>query len=235
MSEIESAKQEINDLCAEVTAGIEDLKKAKGLVGVKKADKVAFLKNRINRAKTALRSLKVDLREMPKLEAKPHVEKAAQLEEKIKQIEVDLDWAEKADPAQPGAAAVQSTDFKEVLRQGAAIQEQDIGILGRAQQKLEETRQIGTDTLATQQRQKEQLIQIDKGVDEVASNIKLANRQLRVFVRRIAGDKIIMGFLFLIFLGVIFIIIWSTVIDPKSKSKAQPDNWVVTTGTSSTT
>jgi len=230
MAELEATKQEIYDLCAEVQEGIDKLKSAKGLTSVTKADKIAFLKNRTNRAKTSLRSLKVDLRELPKLEQKPHTEKAAQLEEKIKQIEVDLDWLEKSDPGEAAQQQARATDYKEVLAQGTAIQETDINILSRATQKLEETRQIGTDTLVKQQAQREQLIQIDKGVDEVSSNIKLANRQLRVFVRRIAGDKIIMGFLFLIFVGVIFIIIYSTVINPKANTNV-PSNWRSTTTT----
>jgi len=94
---IEQHKIEITELCEEVSKGLEDIKKAKGLSGVKKNDRIGQLKGRITRAKTALRSIKVELREMPKLEAKPHTEKANQLEEKIKsridedvRAEVDL-------------------------------------------------------------------------------------------------------------------------------------------------
>lgn len=231
MSDLESNKQEINDLCEEVKKGIEDLKKAKGLTGVKKSDKIAFLKNRLARSKVVLRSMKVDMRELPKLEQKPHVERAAQLEEKINQLGVDLEWVEKADPNEEIQNQAKATDYKAVLAEGQVIQEGDINTLTRVTQKLEETRQIGTDTLATQQRQREQLISIEKGVDEVGSNIKLANRQLRVFVRRIAGDKIIMGFMFLIFVGVIFIIVWS-VLHPQMKTALpEPLPWQTTSTT----
>lgn len=60
--------EELKDMIATSTKGIEDLKRAKGLQGVTKSDKVTFLKGRITRAKQALRSMKGELREMPKLQ-----------------------------------------------------------------------------------------------------------------------------------------------------------------------
>jgi len=208
---IEDSKTEINDLCEEVTKGIEDLKRAKKLVGSARADKIAFLKNRLGRAKQALRTMKVELREMPKLQAKPHTEKAAQLEEKINQIGSDLDWLEKSDPNEELANQAKATDYKAVLDEGRVIQEDDLNRLHGITQTIAKTQEIGSETLSTMQKQREQIVNIDRGVDEVSSNIKLANRQLRVFVRRMATDKIIMGFLFLIFVGVVFIIIWKKV------------------------
>jgi len=220
---IEGHKQEINELCEEVSKGIEDLKRAKALTGVKRSDQVNKLKGRLGRAKTALRSIKVELREMGKLEAKPHTEKANQLEEKIKQLEVDLDWAEKADPADETKKQEQATNYQAVLAEGAAIQEDDINRLKRVQQQISNTTELGGATLAKQVEQREQIVRIDQGVDQVSSNIKLANKHLRVFVRRMATDKIIMGFMFLIFAGVIFIIVYS-VINPSAKTNV-PENW----------
>jgi len=220
---IEQHKIEITELCEEVSKGLEDIKKAKGLSGVKKNDRIGQLKGRITRAKTALRSIKVELREMPKLEAKPHTEKANQLEEKIKQLEIDIEWVEKSDPNDAAAAQAESVDYKAVIAKGADIQNDDINRLQRIKQTALETQQIGTETLAKQQEQREQIIRIDQGVDQVSSNIKLANRHLRVFVRRMATDKIIMGFMFLIFVGVVVIIVYS-VINKNAKTNV-PQNW----------
>jgi len=220
---IEGYKQEISELCDEVAKGIEDLNRAKGLQGVKRSDLVNKLKGRIGRAKQVLKSIKVELREMGKLEAKPHTEKASLLEEKIKQLEIDLDWTEKSDPNEAVVAQAQATDYKAVLAQGAAIQEDDIGRLKKVQQTIAQTTEVGTATLAKQQEQRDQIVRIDQGVDQVSSNIKLANKHLRVFVRRMATDKIIMGFLFLIFAGVIFIIVYS-IIKPSAKTNV-PQNW----------
>jgi len=228
---IEGHKTEISELCDEITKGLDDLKRAKGLKGVTKADKLSYLKNRLGRAKTALRSMKVELRELTKMEAKPHSDKAAQLEEKIKQLEVDLDFAEKSDPADAEHQQAMATDYKAVLDEGAKIQNDDINRLKRVQQTIAETTQVGTDTLAAQQRQREQIVKIDQGVDQVSSNIKLANRHLRVFVRRMATDKIIMGFMFLIFAGVIFIIVYSVI--NKNANTNVPNSWRV--GSTTTT
>jgi SNARE protein len=221
---IEGHKAEISELCEEVEKGIKEIQKGgKHLTAVKKSDKINYLKNRIGRAKTALRSMKVEMRELPKLEAKPHQDKAAQLEEKIKQLEVDIDYAEKSDPADSEKQQAMATDYKAVLAEGAAIQTDDINRLQRVQQKIAETTEIGTNTLAKQQEQREQIIRVDQGVDQVSSNIKLANRHLRVFVRRIATDKLIMGFMFLIFVGIIVIIVVS-IVKPDTKTNV-PQSW----------
>jgi len=230
---IEGHKTEIAELCDEITKGLDDLKRAKGLKGVTKADKLSYLKNRLGRAKTALRSMKVELRELTKMEAKPHSDKAVQLEERLKQLEVDLDFAEKSDPADAEHQQAMATDYKAVLDEGAKIQTDDINRLQKVQQKLAETTQIGTDTLAAQQRQREQIIKIDQGVDQVSSNIKLANKHLRVFVRRMATDKIIMGFMFLIFVGVIFIIVYSVI--NKNANTNVPNSWRASGSSTSTT
>jgi len=224
MGEIEDRKIEIGELCEEISSGLEMMKQAKGLSSRTRAEKIEFLKNRIGRAKLALKSMKVELREMPKLQQRPHLEKATQLEEKIKQLEADIDWAEKADPNDELKNQAMATDHKAVLNEAAQIQEGDINKLKDIKRVIQNTTQVGTDTLVEMQTQKEQLARIDDGVDQVKSNIQLANKHLRVFVRRMATDKIIMGFLLLIFLGVIFIIIYSTVINPKAKTNV-PENW----------
>lgn len=102
---------------------------------------------------------------------------------------------------------------------------------------MNETKELGAATLVKMSEQREQIIQIDKGVDEVflpplslsfpsfslfpsfplflplicpfqvESNLRIANRHLRTFVRRLATDKIIMGFVLLIFAAIVFIIV----------------------------
>jgi len=221
--EIETAKNEIIEICEEVEKGMNDVKKDKKLLGNRRTDRINQLKNRVGRAKQALKSLKVELRELPKLQAKPHADKAAQLEERIKQLDLDLEWLDKSDPAAEEEKQAMSTDYKKVVAKGNEVQMDDINRLGRVIRQTEETKVVGEQTLVTMQTQREQMIKIDQGVDEVASNIRLANRQMRVFVRRMATDKIVLGFLLLIFLGVIFIIVYS-IVKPKAKTNV-PQSW----------
>jgi len=213
---IEERKSEINDLCNEATSKIEELKRAKGLSVDAREDRIAYIKTRITRARLALKEIRVELREMGKVQARPHTEKATQLEERIKQIETDLDWAAKSDPNAAIVEQAKATDYREVLKEGAAIQNNDIDRLQRMKATLDTTNQTATNTLAAMDEQKEQIRRVDKGVDDVSTNIQLANRQLKVLVRRIATDKIIMGLMLLCFLGVIVIIIYTAV----TKNKA---------------
>lgn len=57
--------------------------------------------------------------------------------------------------------------------------------------------------------QTEKLRKIDEGLEDVQANLKGAARQLRSFARRLATDKLIIVFIFLILGGIIFVIVWS--------------------------
>ena len=56
------------------------------------------MKDRLDRAKKALKSMRVEIREMSRVEQKPHNEKAVQLEDKINQLLLDVEWFEKDEP-----------------------------------------------------------------------------------------------------------------------------------------
>ena len=55
--------------------------------------------------------------------------------------------------------------------------------------------------------QTNQLENVDKGLDDIESNIKRANKQLRAFVRRMATDKIIIVLFLLVLCGIIAAIV----------------------------
>lgn len=59
------------------------------------------------------------------------------------------------------------------------IQNDDINRLGRVTKQVNETKELGAATLVQMSEQREQIIAIDKGVDEVESNLRIANRHLR--------------------------------------------------------
>jgi len=142
------------------------------------------------------------------VEQKPHNEKATQLEEKINQLLLDVEWVEKDEP---GLQDSPQLGTEQIVNKALSIQNDDIETLNRVSRTVETTKQIGADTLDKMNQQREQIINIDKGVDEVSTNIQLAGRQLRTFVRRLATDKIVMGFIFLIFIAIVFIVVWKIV------------------------
>ena len=215
LSTIEDCVVEIEGLLTDVSQRLARVKKQKNLSPVKKSEDIGYMKNRMDRAKKSLKTMRVEIRELSKVEQKPHNDKAMQLEEKINQLVLDIEWFEKDEPGQPEQSP--ELDHRDILRKGQAIQEDDINTLQNVQRQVEETKVLGSETLATMAQQREQIIQIDKGVDEVESNLRIANRHLRTFVRRLATDKIVMGFVLLIFIAVVFIIVWSIINPGKSK------------------
>lgn len=200
LSAIEDAVTEINSLLEEVDGRFTRLKKVKNVNQSKKADDIAFMKNRIDRAKKALKTMRVEIRELSKVEQKPHNDKAAQLEEKINQQLTDIEWYEKDEPGAADANGIMlgstvishqfnlfvgpELDHNAIIDKAKNIQTQDIDILHRVTQQVQSTKDIGTDTLVKLNQQTEQMVQIDKGLDEVSSNLKLASLHLKTFVRR---------------------------------------------------
>jgi len=206
---IDDNRLEIEDIIKAVTSELTQLKKSKKTTPQLKRDRIAYFNSRVKRCRDVLKGIKVELRELPKVEAKPFLEQAAQLEEKINGMQNDIDWWERDDTGVDPNLAAEATTYTGVLKKAEDIQNEDLKAVDRMIQKTEETERLGADTLVTMQQQREQLQRIDAGIDEVSSNIKLAQRHMRTLVRRLATDKIILGFIFLIFVGVIFIIVWS--------------------------
>lgn len=95
---IEDSVTEINSLLEEVSAKLARVKKAKNLNPSQRGDEVNFMKGRLDRSKKALKGMRVEIREMSKVEQKPHNERAQQLEDKINQLLLDVEWFEKDEP-----------------------------------------------------------------------------------------------------------------------------------------
>lgn len=70
-------------------------------------------------------------------------------------------------------------DHHQILKKAMDIQNDDINRLGRVTKQVNETKELGAATLVQMSEQREQIIAIDKGVDEVESNLRIANRHLR--------------------------------------------------------
>jgi len=215
LSAIEDYVTEVNQLIEEVSGRLARLKKAgSNLPATKRSDDINIMKNRLDRARKALKTMKVEIRELSKVEQKPHTEKATQLEERINQIAVDVEWVEKDEG---GGQNGPELDHNQILDKAKAIQESDKSTLTGVLQTVHQTIEVGSATLVKMNEQSEQIMRVDKGVDEVSSNLKLASRHLRTFVRRLATDKIVMGFIFLIFAAIVFIIVWS-IVKPNSNT-----------------
>lgn len=104
---------------------------------------------------------------------------------------------------------------KQVAQQALQVQEKSQIATGRIKQALEQTIEIGTVTASELKRQGEQIKNVQNNVNIVDNNIKRANKQLKVFMRRLATDKIFIVFIFLIVIGIILAIVLYVLKDRK--------------------
>lgn len=73
---------------------------------------------------------------------------------------------------------------EEMMQEAINTQRDDLAILTRLNKQLSSTKDIGQTTLTKMQNNREQINNITRGVDNVDSNLKEADRHLRTFSRR---------------------------------------------------
>lgn len=135
----------------------------------------------------------------------------------LQKLNTDLQWAksegERAE-LMDRPAGVESADMmsaQSLISKGAAIQEQSLASTSRSKRMIEDSRAVGIETATKLKAQTEQLRNIDDDIMKVESNLKRADLLIRAFLRRMATDKFIMVFMFLIVVGILTIIIYKAV------------------------
>lgn len=102
-------------------------------------------------------------------------------------------------------------------------QQDCLAIIERLNRKAEETLEIGAESAEILKQQREQLIVIDKKLDELGSNTKRAGRELSSLFRKLATDKLIVVVCILLALVIIVAVIIRIVLAviPKNNDKKQ--------------
>jgi len=232
--ELRDLETELEKLVTDIRKGIDGLAK---LSTTEKQNKVSYLQGRINRAKQVYRNFKLELRDLPKVEADPWNKKAKDYMDQINKLSQDLSWSQDKDSmnVNGGPPATQDPDAmttKQVLEKAENIQKKDLEGVDRILQNIEQTKETGVAIGENLAKQTEQLGKVNEGIQEVQSYLKLAGKELRAFSRRVATDKLIMSFVCLIVIGIIFIIVWSAVKGNKANTNV-PDSF--TSGSTTTT
>ncbi|KAJ1512923.1 hypothetical protein HMI55_006050, partial [Coelomomyces lativittatus] len=183
--------------------------------------KCEYLKNRLNRCKQLVKSITVETRELVPDKRAPWNEKAKGFDATIAKLQQDINWVVTSTERDPSGAhkqvkGIDEMTAKEMTHAAMDIQGQSLQSTARAKQAIQATIQMGTETMDVLKGQTDQLQGISKNVDEVEGNLKRADKQLRAFLRRMANDRIIMIFIFLIVLGVVGAILVA-VFDPNGK------------------
>ncbi|KAI8816287.1 uncharacterized protein EV422DRAFT_295018 [Fimicolochytrium jonesii] len=186
------------------------------LKGQEKIEKCSYLKNRLARAKKIHRSIVVETREAPVGQRSSWEQKAKGYETRIAKLMQDVEFAETSVERDEGAGAgggrrkVEEMNTKEITQTAMQIQEQTQQGAARAKRMVEETLEMGMAVKDEVVKQGQQMNKIQEDVDTVDSNLKRAEKQLRVFMRRMATDKIFIIFILLIVILIILAIVLFT-------------------------
>ncbi|KAJ3299000.1 hypothetical protein HDU79_003326 [Rhizoclosmatium sp. JEL0117] len=207
-SEIEEFDEQMQDLLQGIKKVLE--REIPSLRGTERTERCSYLKNRLARAKQVHRTIVVEIRDLPKEQAPEWEAKAKEYEGQIGQLMQDVEWAEttaKSGGEEPKKKTVDDMTTKEVTQQAMMVQDQTKAATARVINIVEQTVEIGAAVNNEIVKQGEQIHNIAEGIDHVESNLKRADKQLRVFMRRMSTDKIFLLFIFLTVVGIIIAII----------------------------
>lgn len=98
---------------------------------------------------------------------------------------------------------------KDLVGHAKVVQGESKASTSRTKQILDQTLAVGVETSAALQKQTEQLANVDQKLDDMESNLKRADKQIRVFLRRMATDKVVMALVFLVIVGIITAVVAS--------------------------
>jgi SNARE protein len=209
--ELDDYDQDLAALEEEIRKGTKALAKLKG---EKREEKVKFLQGRIKHMRVIHRTYKVELRELSKEDKKPYEQKYHEHEETITRLVQDLDWAKAdgdrqelgtngtADGATPGGKP--SRD--QVLDKAERLQKEDLHAVERMKGKVADAQEIGAATNEKLHAQTQQIAGTIETLDEQKVLLEVGSQQLKAFTRRIATDKIIIGFICLVVILVVVLI-----------------------------
>lgn len=224
MEEVEQIKDlcdDLDELVGIIRSGLREARSLKNYEA--RENKLAFLEDRILRAKTVYESLQLELRSQGKNNpaTKRFRDQARDYKVTINELIQETNDAK----AEQGGI-VQSTEqimlqhsekftTGQLLQQGISVQEKSIESLERQLRMIEESKELAVQTLGELARQEEQLLRITADVTTVQENLKYAGRQLRSLARRMAGDWAFRICCLLVLILVIIIIIIVAVVPPE--------------------
>jgi len=83
---------------------------------------------------------------------------------------------------------------EDLLTGASQLQDKTFESLTRTKQMIEASKEVGAATIEELRRQRDQMIDIEKEVDQIDTNLIRAGRLITNFSRRMATDRIIQGF-----------------------------------------
>ncbi|TPX49374.1 hypothetical protein SeMB42_g01821 [Synchytrium endobioticum] len=207
MSDIEEFAEEIEYLLEAITTALTT--EVPKLRGIERLDKCSNLKNRLTRARQAHRSILIEIRDLSADSAAKWNERATEYANRMTKFQQDIEWAEKSADQENmiKPKTIEQMTAREVTTQALQVQEESLAATNRTRAVVEQTIQMGGTINEELKRQTEQIQNIDADVDQVENNLKRADKQLRVLIRRMATDKIFILMILLVVVGILLAIV----------------------------
>ncbi|KAJ3318788.1 hypothetical protein HDV06_007039 [Boothiomyces sp. JEL0866] len=202
-ADLEDFDDQMNELLKSIQTILE--KDVPKLKGQERVEKCQYLRNRLVRAKQVHRSIMVEIRSLPPGPAAEWDIKAKQHEERIAKLSQDVEWAETTNQGKEEIKKknVDEMTTVEITKHALMVQDKTQEATARAKKALDETIQIGISVNAEVKQQGEKLKEIEEGLDQVETNLKRADKQVRIFIRRLSSDKIFLMMIVLLVVGII--------------------------------
>lgn len=118
--------------------------------------------------------------------------------------------ADLVDGASPSMKDPGLLEDQEMLDEATRIQGKDKQATRRMLKMVNQTEDIAASTMDTMKNQTEQISKIHADLEEMDSTLKLADQQIKQYVRKMATDKLIMAMMFLIVMGLVAIMVLKT-------------------------
>lgn len=213
-SEIDVAADELEDLLKQITAGLEECAMISDTG--ERHQKVKALNDKMRRAGNVHHAMKVELQDVEERDQKGYEKKVNDYTRQIARLKQELaaakNHSEKAHlvaGASPQMDTSQASD-SQILDEAQRIQEKDKSATRRMLKMVTGTEELAQNTMSTMQNQTDQLAKIHSDLEEMDSTLKLADAQIKAYMRKMATDKVIMAFLFLIVVGFVSILVIKT-------------------------
>lgn len=175
------------------------------------------------------------LRQAPREQARQFQEKFEEHSVRVDELSGEVKWARTemdrnglfGDRAAVGNAQRQGAGMaqmgnKDLLDKAVNIQAKTEQSLNSTQKMVEQSKEVAIATGEQLRVQRNQIVQITDEVMRMEDNLLRADRLIRVFARRMATDRIILLFTFLVFAGIAAIVVYKS-INPSDKTFYVPD------------
>eukprot|EP00937_MAST-01D_sp_MAST-1D-sp2_P003657 g3657.t1 len=228
MSDITFTDEDLKEKVDELTEKVGIVSRAKG---PDRENGIAQCDELLREVRDLKKGFNIELRHMPKGEKRrEYQEKLKGYDGRVQNAKDNLEWAKSQGNRQellgsrqaPAAADPRRMNNDEMLNAlGKVNTKIDVG-LDRTLQDAKMGLQIGKETAATLEEQGEQMESIQQDAKEIREHLRTADVLIKNFAKRMATDRVIQCFLFVVVILIVVIIVYAAM-NPDQDTFSVPD------------